>query len=310
MQTLIQNESVFFVDSSSSSNSSKFSELFEVVDNDDEKWISQKVNYFDFFYDNKTTIIDEFMKHVDKNIYFRDVHMFVDRIKNVIVIKSDKLVKNNLYICFKNRAFYWWNFVLTSKQKRLVKLKKDVDEWVQVLLKRFKKTTFLIMTTIIITRYIMKDARRKREFIKYALIIIKTIKTIDMSIFNQITLIYNEIELKFRRDLSKSSKSFIMNSCLQKLKKIKKLWWNMIFVKQRSINYSSFDFQTNRNVENNRSISQSDSYANFNSDERQNDYEYNNSIAIYEEIEYSNQSSRSTQYFSSYQFQNRVYQSQ
>ena len=33
----------------------------------------------------------------------------------------------------------------------------------------------------------MKSARRKREFIKYALIIIKTIKIINMLIFNQIT---------------------------------------------------------------------------------------------------------------------------
>ena len=86
------------------------------------------------------------------------------------------------------------------------------------MLKLFKKTTFSIIITIITTRYIMKNVRRKRELIKYALIIIKATKIIDMSIFNQITFIYNKIKLKFRRDLFKSSKNFIMNSCLQKLK--------------------------------------------------------------------------------------------
>ena len=58
---------------------------------------------------------------------------------------------------------------------------------------------------------------------KYAFIIIKTIKIIDIFIFNQIILIYNDIELKFRRDLFKSSISFIINSCFQKLKNNKKL---------------------------------------------------------------------------------------
>ena len=78
------------------------------------------------------------------------------------------------------------------------------------------------MTTIITTCYIMKNTRRKREFMKYAFIIIKAIKIINISIFNQITFIYNEIKLKFRRDLFKSSKNFIMNSCFQKLKNNKK----------------------------------------------------------------------------------------
>ena len=51
-------------------------------------------------------IINEFITHVDKNIYFRNVYIFVDRIKNVIIIKSNKLIKNNFYIYFKNKALY------------------------------------------------------------------------------------------------------------------------------------------------------------------------------------------------------------
>ena len=63
---------------------------------------------------------------------------------------------------------------------------------------------------------------------------------------------------------------------------------------------NQFSFQTNRNVENNnfRSISQANSYANFNFNERQNDYEYNNSTIFFEKkIEYNYQSFRSTQCF-------------
>ena len=44
-------------------------------------------------------------------------------------------------------------------------------------------------------------------------------------------------------------------------------------------------------------MSQSNSYVNFNFDERQNNYKYSKSIAIYEKIEYNNQLFYLTQFF-------------
>ena len=36
------------------------------------------------------------MKYINKKIYFRDIIIFIDRIKDVIKIKSVKLLRNNL----------------------------------------------------------------------------------------------------------------------------------------------------------------------------------------------------------------------
>ena len=52
-------------------------------------------------YDNKFVIIDNFMKHVDKNIYFRNINNFIDCVKNIIDIKKTKIIRQNLYICFR-----------------------------------------------------------------------------------------------------------------------------------------------------------------------------------------------------------------
>ena len=67
---------------------------------------SQEINYFDSFYDNKTIIIDNSIENVEKNIYFRDVHIFIDKIKNMTIIKSEKLIRDNLYTCFKNKILH------------------------------------------------------------------------------------------------------------------------------------------------------------------------------------------------------------
>ena len=52
------------------------------------------------------TIISGPMEHAGENFYFRNVHIFINGMKNMVIIKDDKLVRNNLYTCFKGKLFY------------------------------------------------------------------------------------------------------------------------------------------------------------------------------------------------------------
>ena len=56
-------------------------------------------------YEFKFVVIEKLIKHFDKNIYFRDVNMFIDRVKNMIVVKNIELIRQNLYIYFRNIIF-------------------------------------------------------------------------------------------------------------------------------------------------------------------------------------------------------------
>ena len=38
------------------------------------------------------------MKHAEKNIYFRNVYVFIERVKNMTIIKENEMIKNNFYI--------------------------------------------------------------------------------------------------------------------------------------------------------------------------------------------------------------------
>ena len=53
------------------------------------------MKFFDFMYDNKSIHIDNFIEHVEKEIYFRDMHMFNDRVKNLITIKNNEILRDN-----------------------------------------------------------------------------------------------------------------------------------------------------------------------------------------------------------------------
>ena len=84
------------------------------IDNDWNKWNVVEINLFNFIYDEKFNTNDDFLKYADKNIYFRDVHLFVERIQNIVKIKNLKMIRNNLYICLRNTIIKWYINILTK----------------------------------------------------------------------------------------------------------------------------------------------------------------------------------------------------
>ena len=60
------------------------------------QWNLNLIDFFDFIYDNKSTIIDNSIDNVDKKTYYRDVNLFIDKIKNIIEIDDSNVFKQNL----------------------------------------------------------------------------------------------------------------------------------------------------------------------------------------------------------------------
>ena len=307
IQAIIQNIIFEFSRSFEFSKSQNTSTSFNVNDfeNDDIRWNSREIDFFDSMYDEKFVVIESVIEHIEKNIYFRDVNDFINRVKNMIDVKSVELIRQNLYICFRDIALTWYTTILTKNDKRFVKLNNDVEKWIRVLHVKFKKSVFNVMNIIHRESYIMTNARRKRESMKYVFIITRAVKTIEMNIYSQIFFIYNDIKTKLRRDFQKSTNAIIMNVFLQNIKLNKKIWWN-IFKNDR---HDSDNNHNNRLKNNFRSADNSDSYNNnFNSFvARQNDYDYSITST------YNNQmSSRFLTIQNSiiYQFRQNVYQNQ
>ena len=59
------------------------------------------MRFFNSLYDEKSINIDQVMKHAKKDIYFRNVHMFIKRTKNIATIQSDQYVRDNLFTCLR-----------------------------------------------------------------------------------------------------------------------------------------------------------------------------------------------------------------
>ena len=80
------------------------------------------IGFFDPFYDNKSADTGPGMEHTGKETFFRDVIIFIDRIKDIARTKGTELVRANLQLCLRGEALEWYTSQLTDAEKRLLNI--------------------------------------------------------------------------------------------------------------------------------------------------------------------------------------------
>ena len=69
------------------------------------------------------------MEHAGKDTIFRDVHLFVERVRDIAAVRGHGLVRQNLSTCLKGTALAWYTSKLIPDQKRLLRLGNKTEEW-------------------------------------------------------------------------------------------------------------------------------------------------------------------------------------
>jgi hypothetical protein len=123
LRTNRQNNSSSFMPSVSSLSTTTLSSF----DSRPDRWNAVDLGFFDLTYDGKIVATDEFIQHAGKDTYFRDVHLFVDRAKDIALAKEAKTIRNNLYICFRGQVMTWFTAEIFSEGKELIKIENNLD---------------------------------------------------------------------------------------------------------------------------------------------------------------------------------------
>ena len=66
------------------------------------KFFVNNIDFFNLFHKNKSNNIKIKIEYAKKEIYFRSIIIFIDKIKNVIKIKKIELLRNNFQIYLRN----------------------------------------------------------------------------------------------------------------------------------------------------------------------------------------------------------------
>ena len=62
------------------------------------------------------------MKHAEKNIYFKNVYLFVIRVKKIAMTKGNQLIKDNLWTCLRSTALKWYIDELNNIDRRMLRM--------------------------------------------------------------------------------------------------------------------------------------------------------------------------------------------
>jgi hypothetical protein len=190
-----------------------------------EKWNAVNLKFFDLIFDEKILTTIEFIQHVEKNTYFRNVHLFIDKVKNFAIAKEVEIIRNNLYTCLREFIMTWYTAEVSKEEKEFFKIKNNIDVWKRYLLKKFWKRFNVIMITITREKYILDDVCRRRKSREYADIMMRTTKSAELSSKSYlIMLIYNDWNWKFQSNISMSELITNIQNFVQCLDNNKNIW--------------------------------------------------------------------------------------
>lgn len=250
------------------------------------RWIVVDIDYFDLMYDNKFIYTRDLMKNAKKDIYFRDVHLFLERVKDHARIKNSALIRKNLFTCLRDLTLQWYTSELSKNIKNLLRLDKVVKFWKKELFKRFKEASNMIMINLVKEKYSMNDVRRRRESREYVDVIFRASKFANLiAEISQIFLIYNELDVKFQRDITMSKIDTKLDSFFIELNDMKNVWWQLTDRKRRSF-FEQTIYQNTQFYDNTRSRSR---FARSRQQYKERFYDFN----------YSRQSRNFSQFFDS-----------
>ena len=237
MQQMINDQQnvIEFAESTKQSKQSKQSKSSKSIDfaddnivDDFNRFVIKKLKFFDFNHDDKSASIDSSLKNINENTIFRDVHVFVNRIKNFVNTQNVELIRDNLYRCLKRNALTWHISLLTNMKKRLLTMNIELTEWKNALMTEFRKSTFKTMKTFVTKRYTMQNAFNQRLSRDYAQFVIRLSKSIELSLFNQLLQIWNDFDSNFQLHVTKFTHVTKMSDFLRELDDKKNSWWKLV----------------------------------------------------------------------------------
>ena len=210
------------------------------------KWTCENIEFFDLSIENIALVVN-----VEKHVFYRNIYAFIDRLKDMIVHRKLDKLRNVISQCLREFVLIWHSTKLSDLKKNMLR-EAFLQMWYNALIKRFKQRTSAILISIQASRYTMKDARRQKNSRIFAQNLFRHAKAVDLiSMHNQISMTWNNLNWQFRRNISKSTDSTIIRHFLNQFDNYSNIWFEMTN-SQSQTQYEARKFFTKHHQNNDR----------------------------------------------------------
>ena len=244
-----------------SQQSSQSQQIFKndvMKDRSSKDLISEKVEFFDSTAEEFESVIN-----LSKHVFYRNVYAFVNKFKNVSFIREKDKLRLVIFQCFRDIVFIWHSTEFFDIEKEIYR-DMFLQNWCNVFIKRFKKRASAILNYVQFIKYTLENARKHKNFRIYAQNLFKHVKTADfISIYNQLVLIWNNLNWQFKQHVSQSIEITIIQIFLEQLNNNCDIWFELVNANQ--FTFKRYNKQSTSNKYTDRHFNSNDRYFSYKS---------------------------------------------
>lgn len=129
------------------------------------RWNQTKLGYFDPHFDRahgKGEVVS-----VEKEVYYRNVVLFMQRIQSLVTIQRISLVKANIAIFLRGSAFKWYTSELSDFDRDRLNNNPRMKSWIDTFFNCFKMPTSVVLGFLTDKTYFFDNARTQYLLAQY-----------------------------------------------------------------------------------------------------------------------------------------------
>jgi hypothetical protein len=156
----------------------------------------------------------------------RDVAKFIDRIRNIALLRGQRLIVTNLVTLLIEQAKMWYNYELNSFIKMTMQ-QESIDQWINALVARFILSKSETLQTLEKQRYIRQDAINKKNPIDYLHDVLQLIKRLDYFEHEGLIMTYLRLDKALQMQFPFSHEMVSIFNMIMLLNVKKNAWYQM-----------------------------------------------------------------------------------
>ena len=169
----------------------------------------------------------EAIVNVGRHIYYKDVFVFTDRLKDLEKGSSGHRVRELVAGCLRGDALTWHSLELGETEKDMFR-DASVDQWCRGLIRRFKERGPQALKNLQAERYTMQDARNGRTPRAYVQDIMRHSRAAEFnSTYNQLVMAWNNLDLNFKMQIPEPTTATTLTSFFDSLDAKASIWQEM-----------------------------------------------------------------------------------
>ena len=194
-----------------------------------ERWNQADLGYFDPHLDRAHG--EGEVVSVGKDVYYRNVVLFVQRLQSLVTFKGAALVKANVATSLRGSVLEWYTSELSDFDRDALNNDPGVKSWINTLSHRFKVPTSVALGLLTDETYSLEDARARRPPAQYVRAIMwHGIGCNIVDVANQLSFAYRGIAPELRIFVSPPTESTRAAEFIRALEEKQKVWHEMMSV--------------------------------------------------------------------------------